>query len=85
MFRLTANGFEVSERVFWTARRRVSIWERHSGNVPSAPALLTAAARAGPTAPPIGARMMGMSIPSILHSWCRISSLPAIGYKSFGQ
>ena len=74
MFRLTAKGFAVSERVFCTARRRVSISARHSGNVPSAPALLTAAARRGATAPPIGASTMGMSIPSILHSRSRIRS-----------
>ena len=74
MFRLTAKGFAVSERVFCTALRRVLISVRHSGNVPSAPALLTAAARRGATAPPMGASTIGMSIPSILYSRSRIRS-----------
>src|SRR5260370_26436684 len=53
--RLTPNGRRVSERVSRICPRTVSRSARQSTNMPSPPALLTAAAMAGPTAPPIGA------------------------------
>ena len=63
MFKFTANGLDVSERVSRTCRRKFSSSMRHNARVPNPPALLTAAARRGPTAPAIGAWTMGTSIP----------------------
>jgi hypothetical protein len=64
-FRFTPNGRAVSARVSWIGWRIVSASERQSTSIPKPPALLTDAARAGPTAPPIGAWMIGRSMPSL--------------------
>ena len=54
-FRFTPNGREVRARVWRIYCRTASRSARQGTSIPRAPALLTAAARLGPTAPPIGA------------------------------
>lgn len=76
MFRFTANGRDVSVRVSRIWRRTTSMSANQGASVPNPPALLTAAARRGPAAIPIGARMIGTSMPSLSHSAVFIEFLP---------
>ena len=69
--RLTPNGRSVSCRVSSTIVA-ISSGDVHvSGSIPSAPAFETAAASVGVTAPPIGARTTGASMPRRSHSGVR--------------
>src|SRR5689334_3141688 len=62
-FRLMPNGREVIERIALISAATPAGSVRHEGFIPKPPALLTAATNSGPTAPAIGARTIGISIP----------------------
>jgi hypothetical protein len=69
--RLTPNGRSVRSRVSSTTGAISSGGVHVSGSIPSAPAFEAAAANVGVTAPPIGARTTGTSMPTRSHSGVR--------------